>query len=154
MRANEKIDQVGSHALGHILFDSTFPPFWVPICVSLARFPAVRRLIHHLWPYFAVAFLYLCTSPYHRGLNNPNEMVRVYMTKALVDDGTPAIDSVIRQWGGVDDKAIRDGKLYSSKAPLQSLTGVPVYALLPDTIKDKRIVTTCLLYTSPSPRDS
>ena len=104
----------------------------------------MRRLIHHLWPYFAVAFLYLCTSPYHRGLNNPNEMVRVYMTKALVDDGTPAIDSVIRQWGGVDDKAIRDGKLYSSKAPLQSLTGVPVYALLPDTIKDKRIVTTWL----------
>ena len=66
------------------------------------------------------------------------------MTKALVDEGTPAIDNVIRQWGGVDDKAIRDGKLYSSKAPLQSLTGVPVYAMLPDSIKDKRVVTTWL----------
>lgn len=81
------------------------------------------------WPFVLVAFLYLATSPYHRGLNNPNEMVRVYMTKAAVDDKTYAIDHVIRQWGGVDDKAVRDGVLYASKAPLQSLIGIPIYAL-------------------------
>ncbi|MBK8013690.1 MAG: hypothetical protein IPK13_20355 [Deltaproteobacteria bacterium] len=80
------------------------------------------------WPFVLVAFLYLATSPYHRGLNNPNEMVRVYMTKAVVDDKTFAIDRVIRQWGGVDDKAVRGGAIYASKAPLQSLIGVPVYA--------------------------
>jgi hypothetical protein len=60
-------------------------------------------------------------------LNNPNEMVRVYMSVAAVEDGTFAIDPVIRRWGMVDDKAIRDGRLYSSKAPLQSLVGVPAY---------------------------
>lgn len=80
-------------------------------------------------PYGLVAFLYLATSPYHRGLNNPNEMVRVYMSVAAVEDGSFAIDGVIRRWGMVDDKAIRDGKLYSSKAPLQSLVGVPAYVL-------------------------
>ncbi|MEQ8273709.1 MAG: hypothetical protein RMA76_07810 [Deltaproteobacteria bacterium] len=85
--------------------------------------------IPRLWPYALVAFLYLATWPYHRGLNNPNEMVRVYMTRALAEDGTFIIDKVIRSWGIVDDKAIRDGKLYSSKAPLQSLLGVPGYVL-------------------------
>jgi hypothetical protein len=83
-----------------------------------------------LWPYALVAFLYLATSPYHQGLNNPNEMVRVYMSKAMVDTHTMAIDPVIREWGPVDDKAIRDGKLYSSKAPLQSLVGAPIYRAL------------------------
>ncbi len=92
----------------------------------------VRRVVRRaldLWPYALIAFLFLATSPYHRGLNNPNELVRVYMTKALVDDDTFAIDGVIHQWGMVDDKAIREGKLYSSKAPLQSLVGVPAFAI-------------------------
>ncbi len=82
-----------------------------------------------LWPYLLVGFLYLATSPYHRGLNNPNEMVRLYMSAAWVDDGSFDIGPVIRRWGMVDDKAQRDGVLYSSKAPLQSLLGVPAYAL-------------------------
>lgn len=79
------------------------------------------------WPYGLIALLYLATSPYHAGLNNPNEMVRVYMTRALVELDTFAIDAVVRDWGWVDDKSKRDGKLYSSKAPLQSLVGVPAY---------------------------
>jgi hypothetical protein len=57
-------------------------------------------------------------------------MVRVYMSKAMAEAHTPAIDRVIMEWGPVDDKAVRDGKLYSSKAPLQSLLGVPAYILL------------------------
>lgn len=99
-----------------------------PTCRPTSR-PRLRRSRLDLWPYALIAFLYLATSPYHQGLNNPNEMVRVYMTKALVDSRTPAIDTVVRDWGGVDDKAIREGKLYSSKAPLQSLVGVPAYLL-------------------------
>jgi len=93
-----------------------------------------------------VGFLYVATWPFHNGLNNPNEMVRVYMTKAMVDDGTTAIDSVVRTWGGVDDKATRDGKLYSSKAPLQSLIGVPVYAVhrVVSDNPSKRDITTAL----------
>ncbi len=95
-----------------------------------------------------VAFLYVATSPYHQGLNNPNEMVRVYMTRALVRDHTSVIDKVVNEWGGVDDKAIRDGKLYSSKAPLQSLAGVPIYAALwrgPSRVEAERREVTTLL---------
>ena len=68
-------------------------------------------------------------------------MVRVYMSKAMVDEHTMAIDKIVRQWGGVDDKAIRDGKLYSSKAPLQSLIGVPAYAVAKHFTSDKRVIT-------------
>jgi hypothetical protein len=99
------------------------------------------------WPYALIAFLFLATSPYHQGLNNPNELVRVYMTKALVDHDTFAIDDVVRRWGMVDDKAIREGKLYSSKAPLQSLIGAPAYVITGPILRalglpvDKRHVT-------------
>lgn len=104
-----------------------------------------RRALE-LWPYALITFLYLATWPFHHGLNNPNEMVRVYMTKALVDHKTPVIDRVIAQWGGVDDKAIRDGRLYSSKAPLQSYAGIPGYWLskIFEPGADKRVVTTWL----------
>ena len=54
-----------------------------------------------------VAYLYLATTPYHAGLNNPNEMVRLYMSAAYVEHGSLDIDPEIRRWGGVDDKAIR-----------------------------------------------
>jgi hypothetical protein len=112
-----------------------------------------RRLAIHVLPagpYALVAFLYLATSPWHAGLNNPNEMVRVYMSAAWIDHHDFTIDKIVHRWGGVDDKAIRDGKLYSSKAPLQSLIGVPIYALSKPLLKglgleaDRRHVTTVL----------
>ncbi len=81
-----------------------------------------------LWPYLLVSALYLATSPYYSGLNNPNEMVRIYAGKAFVDHGSFVIDPVLRQWGSVDDKARRAGRSYSSKAPWQTLVTVPVYA--------------------------
>lgn len=92
---------------------------------------AVQRGLSRLfdgWPYALVAFLYVATSPYHHGLNNPNEMVRVYMARAWFETKTFDIGPIIRIWGAVDDKAVRDGVLYSSKAPLQSLVGVFGYA--------------------------
>lgn len=103
-----------------------------------------------LWPYALVALLYVATWPYHRGLNNPNEMVRVYMSRALAERGSFVIDEDVRAWGMVDDKAIRDKKLYSSKAPLQSLVGVPAYAVASPILSalgakvDKRTITVVL----------
>lgn len=97
-----------------------------PLAYRLGR--ALQPVLR-FWPYALVAYLYLATSPYHAGLNNPNEMVRFYMSAAWVEHQSFDIDPEIRRWGGVDDKAIRDGKLYSSKAPLQSLIGVPAYAV-------------------------
>ena len=100
----------------------------------------------------AIGIAWLWFIPYFPELNPPNEGVRVYMTVAIVEDGTFAINDVMRRWGYVNDKAkacttpaeplhkLADcprgpaGKgckcrLYSSKAPLASLLGVPVHAL-------------------------
>lgn len=99
------------------------------------------------WPYILVAFLYVATSPYHHGLNNPNEMIRVYMSRAWCDSGTFDIGPVIDAWGPVDDKAIRHGTLLSSKAPLQSLVGIFAYAAAEPLLRwfglptDKRNIT-------------
>lgn len=70
------------------------------------------------------------SSPLHTPLNNPNEGVRVFTVKALVEHGTFAIDEVVREWGYIDDKATWGGRLYSSKAPVASMIGALGYLLL------------------------
>src|SRR4029079_9095267 len=46
--------------------------------------------------------------------------------RAIVEHHTLAIDEVSASWGYVNDKAIARGHLFSSKAPVASLVGVPV----------------------------
>ena len=95
-------------------------------------FPQTRRgwivlcavLLGWLWP-----FPYFNTVLSDGTINNPNEVTRVYAVAALIDDKSWAIDAPIKRWGGVDDKATRDGKLYSSKAPGTTLVGAPIYQL-------------------------
>ena len=78
---------------------------------------------HLVWALVSLA--YLCVAPYFPRINNPNENVRIWMTRAIVEDHTLAIDGTVRAWGYVDDKAVSGGHLYSSKAPGTSLLGVP-----------------------------
>ncbi|MEM6370930.1 MAG: hypothetical protein AAF851_21780 [Myxococcota bacterium] len=98
------------------------------------------------WPYVVVGFLFLATSPYFAGLNNPNEMSRLYAAKAFVDYGSFAVDPVIRHWGSTDDLAQREGLRYSSKAPWQSLVAIPAVAVAPGLSRalfgevDKRLI--------------
>jgi hypothetical protein len=80
-----------------------------------------------LWAFAAVAGVYLYFFPYYAGINNPNENVRLYLVRALVDHQSFAIDPVLREWGYVNDRSVFAGKNYSAKAPGTSLTGVPVY---------------------------
>jgi hypothetical protein len=75
----------------------------------------------------AVAAAYLLIFPYFRALENPNENVRVYATRALAHHGTWALTQVISAWGNVTDTAAVGGVRYSSKAPGTSLLGVPVH---------------------------
>lgn len=75
----------------------------------------------------AIAFVYLYQAPYFEYLNNPNENVRIYTTRALVEHGTWAIDDVVEEWGYVNDKAIYEGRLYSAKAPAMALLAIPSY---------------------------
>lgn len=78
----------------------------------------------------ALALVFTFASPLHLPLNNPNEGVRVFMVKAMVDENTFALDKTVKEWGYIDDKAKRDGHIYSSKAPLMSLLGAAAYALI------------------------
>ncbi len=91
--------------------------------------------------------LYLYVFPYYPGLNNPNENVRIYMTAALVEEGSYEISPLRRRWGWTNDAACvqwvagrsepcarrRPGavrRYYSVKGPLTSWMGVPAYAVL------------------------
>jgi hypothetical protein len=74
-----------------------------------------------------VTAAHLMVFPYSARLNNPNENVRVWTTKALVDHRTFKLDETEREWGFVDDKVAVGGHTYSSKAPGLSLLGVPIY---------------------------
>ncbi len=82
---------------------------------------------HAAW--LCVAVAYLVVFPYFEKLNNPNENVRVWMTRAIVAHGTLAIDPVVREWGDVSDRAEFGGRRFSGKAPGTSLLGVPVLAV-------------------------
>ena len=73
-----------------------------------------------------LSFAYLSIWPYFERLNNPNENVRVWMTRAIVEHHTLNIDRVTAEWGYVNDKAQGRGHVYSGKAPGTSLLGVPV----------------------------
>jgi hypothetical protein len=81
------------------------------------------------WAIALCAALYLYVFPYQAQINNPNENVRFYMTAAIVDDATYAINGPRKRWGWVNDAGVRDGEYYSVKAPGTSLLGVPGYAL-------------------------
>jgi hypothetical protein len=79
---------------------------------------------HAAW--FLVAAAYLIVSPYYEAINNPNENVRVWATRAIVEHHVLDIDRVMREWGYVNDKAKNAHHVYSSKAPGVSFLGVPV----------------------------
>jgi hypothetical protein len=79
---------------------------------------------HAAW--LLVTLATLVVSPYFERLNNPNENVRVWATRAVVEHGVLNIDAVSREWGWVNDKAKTEHHLYSSKAPGVSFLGVPV----------------------------
>jgi hypothetical protein len=79
---------------------------------------------HVAWGLCCVA--YLIASPYFERLNNPNENVRVWATRAVVAHHVLNLDQVEREWGWVNDKAKNEHHVYSGKAPGASFAGVPV----------------------------
>ncbi len=63
-------------------------------------------------------------------LRSPNELSRLFQTRAIVADHALAIDGQMARHGPVGDVAERDGRHYAAKAPGISLFAVPVYAVL------------------------
>ena len=74
-----------------------------------------------------IAAAYLLIFPYFRALENPNENVRIWATRAVVAHGTWDISQVVAEWGPVTDTAAAGGHRYSSKAPGTSALGIPVH---------------------------
>ena len=62
-----------------------------------------------------------------RRASAPNERSRIYLSVALVDHGTVAIDEPLEEYGGILDVAKVDGSHRSDKAPGASLLGAVVY---------------------------
>jgi hypothetical protein len=62
-----------------------------------------------------------------RRASAPNERSRIYLSVALVDHGTVAIDKPIDTFGGILDVAKVDGSHRSDKAPGAGLLGAVVY---------------------------
>jgi len=77
----------------------------------------------------SIVLCWIWVAPWSASLNNPNENVRIYATRAWVEHGTWAIDEVVEDWGYVNDKATRNGLLYAGKAPGTSMMAVPGLAL-------------------------
>ena len=78
----------------------------------------------------AIAAAYLYIFPYYPKLNSANELPRVYLVKAIVEDHTFAIDRGVKTWGETADLASYGGHFYQNKAPGASLVAVPVYAVV------------------------
>ena len=77
-----------------------------------------------------LAFIYLSAFPYHPALRSPNELCRLWQTRALVEYGTLDINRALVDYGYVGDLSVKDGRYYPSKAPLLSFAAVPIYAAL------------------------
>ncbi len=82
------------------------------------------------WLYAPVLALYLLAFPYHPGLRSPNELVRLWQTRALVEHGELELNAALRDYGYVGDMSKKDGRYYPSKAPLLSFAAVPLYKVL------------------------
>jgi hypothetical protein len=78
----------------------------------------------------SVAALYLLAFPYHPGLRSPNELSRLWQTRALVEYGSLDINRALRDYGYVGDLSFKDGRYFPSKAPLLSFAAVPIYLVL------------------------
>jgi len=86
---------------------------------ALLREPLLSR--HAAWLLVTLAYLYV--FPYFERINNPNENVRIWAARAIVEHHVLNIDQESREWGYVNDKATTGKHLYSSKAPGKRASG-------------------------------
>jgi len=76
----------------------------------------------------AIAAAYLYVFPYFPRIHSANELPRVYLVQAMVEDHTFAIDRGVARWEATVDVSPWNGHSYSNKAPGSSMLVAPVYA--------------------------
>ena len=98
-----------------------------------------RSGLHRLFFVFVLLPM-LCVFPYIRGVNNPNEFVRVFTVMSLVESGTFRIDEQVQTFGWVNDMAKVKGNddgiehYFMVKAPGVVYAGLPGYLLFSKVI--------------------
>jgi len=92
-----------------------------------------------------LALFFVVPFPYFPFLNSPNELARLYQVRALVDDGTPAVNGPVARFGEVGDLSTREGRRYPNKAPGVSYLGAPVYAALRALLGGQEAVSNAVL---------
>ena len=103
---------------GRVCSTSLPPAATMPWMLGLTS----RRVLFGL-----IGSLYLVAFPYHPGLRSPNELCRLWQTRALVEYGSLDINQALRDYGPVGDLSVKDGRYFPSKAPLLSFGAVPIY---------------------------
>jgi hypothetical protein len=78
-------------------------------------------------------------------LSAPNERTRAYLSVALVEERSLAVDKPLQRFGHVLDLASHDGHYYTDKAPGSSLLAAPVYAALRATKKPEQLTIELIL---------
>ena len=111
-----------------------------------------------MWDRFTVAVLFVVLAawfPYFEEIHSANELSRLYLAQAIVEDGTVSIDGPLKRLGNIGDKAIRDGRHYSDKAPGAAFWSVPVvwtYLTVSDapTLRDEMRLSRLWVSTIPT----
>jgi hypothetical protein len=89
-----------------------------------------QHFTRHGW-WIAIVVAYLYVFPYYPRIHSANELPRVFLVRAIVDDHTFAVDHQLDLWHerGLPDLSPSGGHQYSNKAPGSSLLAVPFYAV-------------------------
>jgi len=79
------------------------------------------------WLLPLLSALIVIPFPYFPAIRSPNEGSRLYQARAIVDDGTFALDGEIRRYGTMGDLSHSDRGYFPNKAPGISILGAAVY---------------------------
>ncbi len=74
-----------------------------------------------------IAVIYLYCFPYFPRIQSANELPRVYLTQAIVDEGKFSIDTGVATHGTTADVSRSEGHHYANKPPGASLVAIPGY---------------------------
>lgn len=91
--------------------------------------PGRKNLLIAAWAFLLPALIVPLYDTPRREVNT-NERVRIYLTMALAEEGTTVLDRQVERYGLPLDRAEKDGRIYSDKAPGLSFLAIPSYLVV------------------------